>query len=348
MQILEYIWLDAKQEFRSKTQIHRGQPIAHKVINGIQTFDLDRVPAASFDGSSTDQANTRASDIVLKPVRIVIDPLRTLGYLCYLVLCETYTPHEIHLYSNTRSVLMEFLNANQGPMGEVVPQFGVEQEYFMGYRNSRDNFVPFVYDETKSQGNFYCGIGTRNISYRSLAEDHMVACLEADLLFAGYHPEVGPGQWEYQIGHADPIIVADDYVLASFILQRLAEQAEVVLTFHPKPIASGDWNGSGAHVHVSTAESRVHGTSPEGHGVGRMIEKLRAKHAEHMEVYGEHNELRLTGKHETSSINEYSAGNSNREASVRVPLEENRIEDRRPAANMDVYLVFERLLRTIL
>jgi glutamine synthetase len=42
---------------------------------------------------------------------------------------------------------------------------------------------------------------------------------------------------------------------------------------------------------------------------------------EHIAVYGEDNELRLTGKHETASLNEFSYGVANRGCSVRIGRE---------------------------
>ncbi len=40
------------------------------------------------------------------------------------------------------------------------------------------------------------------------------------------------------------------------------------------------------------------------------VEKLKNRHHEHIAVYGEHNTLRLTGKHETAPITEFRAGMS--------------------------------------
>ncbi len=67
-------------------------------------------------------------------------------------------------------------------------------------------------------------------------------------------------------------------------------------------------------------------------------------HKECIELYGEGNHLRLTGKHETSSMDEFSYKSRSRGASVRIPvMTENQgcgyFEDRRPASNIDPYLV---------
>ena len=40
--------------------------------------------------------------------------------------------------------------------------------------------------------------------------------------------------------------------------------------------------------------------------IKKAIEKLGLKHKEHIVAYGEGNERRLTGKHETADINKFS------------------------------------------
>jgi hypothetical protein len=40
--------------------------------------------------------------------------------------------------------------------------------------------------------------------------------------------------------------------------------------------------------------------------IKQAIEKLRLRHKEHIAAYGEGNERRLTGKHETANINTFS------------------------------------------
>jgi glutamine synthetase len=75
---------------------------------------------------------------------------------------------------------------------------------------------------------------------------------------------------------------------------------------------------------------------------------------EHIAVYGPDNHLRLTGLHETQSIDKFSYGVADRGASVRVPhsfVKDNAyrgyLEDRRPNSQGDPYQIASRILKTI-
>ena len=72
---------------------------------------------------------------------------------------------------------------------------------------------------------------------------------------------------------------------------------------------------------------------------------------EHVKYYGAGIEDRLTGLHETAPCNEFSYGVSDRGASVRIPWQvevdkKGYIEDRRPNANVDPYLVTRLIVNT--
>jgi len=85
--------------------------------------------------------------------------------------------------------------------------------------------------------------------------------------------------------------------------------------------------------------------------IKKAIEKMSHKHMEHIRVYGEGNERRLTGRHETAPIDKFSWGVANRGCSIRVPRQTERenkgyFEDRRPASNADPYLVTAKIFET--
>lgn len=91
--------------------------------------------------------------------------------------------------------------------------------------------------------------------------------------------------------------------------------------------------------------------------IEESIDRLAKRHQYHIRAYdpkgGLDNARRLTGHHETSNINEFSAGVANRGASIRIPRSVGQemkgyFEDRRPSANCDPYAVTEALVRTCL
>ncbi|OII66125.1 glutamine synthetase [Streptomyces sp. CC53] len=327
----EYIWIDGTEptaKLRSKTKI-----LAAAVS------DVAELPIWGFDGSSTNQAEGHSSDCVLKPVYSCPDPIRGGEHL--LVLCEVLntdmTPHS----TNTRAQLVEVAER----YAAQEPVFGIEQEYtfFKGHRplGFPDGGFP------APQGGYYCGVGADEIHGRDIVEAHLDNCLAAGLGISGINAEVMPGQWEFQVGPLDPVTVADQLWIARWLLYRTAEDHEVSATLHPKPV-KGDWNGAGAHTNFSTKAMR------EGYAaIITACESLGegSKPLDHVKNYGAGVDERLTGLHETAPWDQYSYGVSDRGASVRIPWQVEKdgkgyIEDRRPNANVDPYVVTRLMVDT--
>ncbi|KAJ7781153.1 glutamine synthetase [Mycena metata] len=327
----EYVWIDGDGGLRSKTTT-----VSKKVT------DIGQLRTWDFDGSSTNQAPGHDSDVLLRPVAIFPDPFR--GGDNILVLAETYnndgTPNRTNYRHHAKKVMEQ--------AKDFEPWFGLEQEYTLFDVDGK----PYAWPKggfPGPQGPYYCGAGTGKVFARDLIEAHYRACLYANVNISGINAEVMPSQWEFQIGPCEGISMGDHLWMARYLLVRIAEQWGIVVSFHPKPLA-GDWNGAGCHSNYSTKAMREPGGIK---AIEAAIEKLSKKHNEHIAVYGEDNDLRLTGRHETGHITDFSSGVANRGASIRIPRHVaaqgyGYLEDRRPASNIDPYRVTSIIVETTL
>jgi len=321
MKIYEYIWLDGYQpepSLRSK----------------IKTTEDDSPPVWAFDGSSTQQAEGGNSDCLLLPVQTYENPL----FSDYLVMCQVETgEHETHS-SNTRVAASEVVTDEWW--------FGFEQEYFF----TGENGDPLGWEDgtPRPQGDYYCGVGAGNVAGREISEAHLEACLEAGIELSGTNAEVALGQWEYQC-FGKGIKAGDDLWVSRYLLYKVAEEFGVGVNLHPKP-KTGDWNGSGMHANFSNEEMRTKGSEKLFYSI---CEKLKDAHKEGIESYGSDNDMRLTGLHETQSIDQFSYAIFDRGASIRIPIYtiehdwNGYLEDRRPASNADPYKIIAHIAGTL-
>ena len=334
----EYVWIDANNNLRSKSRI----------LDTMHLF-ATWIPIWNFDGSSTGQAPGINSEVYLNPIKVYNDPFNKNSELIknYLVLCETInddmeTPHE----TNTRRKLHQLI-INDKIIIDHDPWIGFEMEFFM--INPETGFPLGFPDngDTPKQGQFYCSNGVKNCFGRKIINEHYDACLYAGIGIVGINAEVACGQWEYQI-FGDSLSSTDDAWMSKYILSRVAEKHNVDISWHPKPI-QGDCNGSGMHTNFSTIYMREDGGLQH---ILNAMPKLEANHKEHIEVYGVDNDKRLTGEHETASMDKFSWGYADRGRSIRIGkmVEKNGkgyFEDRRPASSCDMYLVAHKLIETV-
>ncbi len=345
----EYIWHDASGGFRSKVRIVHCSPTQ---INMHMHADWN------YDGSSTGHATTQDSEIILHPVATYTDRSRERYYylLCESIVQPYNATQPRHL--DPRHQLEKILS--QHPISTLEPWFGFEQEFFildkrtnttLGFNHSTTPLPP--------QGPYYCSVqppstydyrtaGDRGIAKtRELTEAIVQRCMDIGVGVTGWNLEVAPGQTEIQVfGHG--IKACDDLTMMRYMAYLVLGQHHCEPDFRPKPNGSR-WNGSGMHTNVSTALTRAPGGMDIIQG---YMSRLEHYHTAHIAVYGEGNEERLTGQHETSSMETFTHGVGDRTASVRIPTQTARdgrgyFEDRRPAANANPYIVAERILKTI-
>jgi glutamine synthetase len=353
---IDYIWLDGEGEIRNKT----------RYMQLPESPTISDIPDWTFDGSSTGQAITSHSDLILKPVRMFAHKTQTEQteqtkqterINTMIVVCGVYMPDGSPHSTNYRDWSMKQMDA----AADQEPWFGIEQEYIITYiSNDRNIIMPYGWKTPTapysgtiiggnqygvSQGPFYCGIGGTRAFGRRIVEEHTTSCFEFGVLLCGTNAEVMASQWEYQIGPLPGDLIGDHLIVSRYLLQQVAEKYGADISFHPKPVHG--WNGSGGHTNFSTKAMRE---SIDAIYAG--CEKLAMKHEEHMPLYGNHNEMRLCGEYETSNPAAFTWGVGDRACSVRIPqhvfdAKKGYLEDRRPAANLDPYLVCGKIVETI-
>ena len=326
---LEYIWLDGYKpvpNLRGKT-----------LIKEFASFPkLEELPNWGFDGSSTRQAEGHSSDCALKPVAVYPDSTKKNGAL---VLCEVMHPDGTPHSTNARATILD----------DPDTWVGFEQEYFL-YRDGRPLGFP-AEGYPAPQGTYYTGVGYSNVGdiAREIVDKHLDLCLDAGINHEGINAEVAKGQWEFQIFGKGSKKAADEMWMARYLLMRLCEGYGIDVNFHCKPIL-GDWNGSGMHCNFSTKFLRETGGKEYFEALMAAFDKNKN---EHIAVYGPDNHLRLTGLHETQSIDKFNYGLMNRGASIRLPFSfikngyKGYLEDRRPNSAGDPYKIASRILHTI-
>ncbi|HEX8371870.1 MAG TPA: glutamine synthetase beta-grasp domain-containing protein [Chthoniobacterales bacterium] len=328
---LEYIWLDGYKpvaNLRGKTQV--------KEFEDYPT--LEQLPNWGFDGSSTRQAEGHSSDCILKPVAHYLDATKENGII---VMCEVMLPDGTPHPTNDRATILD----------DPETWFGFEQEYFL-YKDGRPLGFPKE-GYPAPQGKYYTGVGFDAVGdiAREIVDTHLDLCLEAGINHEGINAEVAKGQWEFQIFGKGSKKAADEVWVARYLLERLCEGYGVDVNYHCKPLGVDlDWNGSGMHSNFSTKYMREVGGKEYFESLMAAFDKYKN---EHIAVYGPDNHLRLTGLHETQSIDKFNYGIANRGASIRVPHSfvnsgyKGYLEDRRPNSQGNPYKIASRILQTI-
>ena len=339
--VAEYVWIDGSGIIlRSKCRTLEGR------VNS-----LADLPEWNYDGSSCYQACTENSEVIMKPVAYYRDPFRKGNHIMVMTDCYRWTDGTCQQLTPANTNFRVHAKKVFDAVEHEEPWFGIEQEYTLVGTKTKFTTWPLGWPHNGypgPQGPYYCSVGAGNCFGRVIADAHYRACLYAGIKVSGTNAEVMPGQWEYQVGPVQGIAIGDQMMMSRYILQRIAEDFNVVISFAPKLFS--DWNGSGCHTNFSTKTMREGAQGMDY--INSMMDKFAVKHKDHIALYGDDNDQRLTGIHETSSMNEFSYGVGNRAASFRIPTStahangKGYIEDRRPGSNIDAYVVGAMLCDT--
>jgi glutamine synthetase len=191
-----------------------------------------------------------------------------------------------------------------------------ENEFFLAFRRD-DGFVPV------DRSLCFSAIGME--STEPVIQDIIAALTAQGLTVELSHPELGWGQQELSIRHADALRAADNQITYRQTVRAVAAQHGMVATLAPKPWA--DQAGSGAHLHwsiwdVAHTDNRL-ADSSDPNGLSTLARQAIAGVVAHLPALlamttPSVNSFRRLQPHYWSSA--YTVwGIENREAAVRVP-----------------------------
>ena len=188
--IAEYVWIDGTGiTLRSKCRT-LDKPVTC----------LADLPDWNYDGSSTYQATTENSEVILKPVAYFRDPFRQGDNI--LVLAEGYIWADAKLDKliPTNTNFRHFAKQIFDAVEHEETWYGIEQEYTLLGTLTKFTTWPLGWPHNGypgPQGPYYCSVGAANCFGRIIADMHYKACLYAGINISGTNAEVMPGQWEY-------------------------------------------------------------------------------------------------------------------------------------------------------
>mmetsp|Transcript_14603 Transcript_14603/g.31837 ORF Transcript_14603/g.31837 Transcript_14603/m.31837 type:complete len:488 (-) Transcript_14603:875-2338(-) len=362
--LVEYVWLGSSgSDLRSKTKVLDFKPAS-----------VEEVPVIVVDGSSYGIA-AEDHEVYLKPRKIFRDPFRGGDHL--LVLCDTFQPPQVDacsMMSFSQPVLQPHPSNNRAPCESVMkraqashPVFAIEQEYMIvaetpqvslssggtsmhsaaqttilppgGWPHSHlpDPTQPFYFPVQHNTG-----VSDRptvvGAAGRRLSEVHLKHCLAAGMKITEVSQKSTPSIWSYKLGPLAGIDLADELWMSRFVMLRLSEREGIPITFDPRAYRGGS-SSLGCYLKYSTEETRQPGVGLIA--IQQHVGRLQATHVQHLLAYGKGSLEKL----------QFSCGFGNKSAGIVVPSATllNRAGcyvDRRPASNMDPYLVTMLLVST--
>jgi glutamine synthetase len=135
---------------------------------------------------------------------------------------------------------LKHMTAEAAQMGIAV-QAAIEHEFYLARETPDGGYEPYDHSLCYS-----------SIGFQSSAPiiDGVIRALEQQgIQIEQFMPELGPGQQEISVPHADALRAADNVILVRETVRGVASQHGVIASFAAKPFLNEA--GSGAHIHFS-------------------------------------------------------------------------------------------------
>lgn len=204
---------------------------------------LDHVESALidgiyFDGSSVPGCSKISqSDMLLKPdmstTRIV--PWLQGNNKTALILCDIWQDAHTPFSGDPRSMLKAAVHEIE--QHGYTLNVGPELEFFI----LKEDNSPV---DTQAYFNVQTNI-KRTIEHNTIM--HTLRSMGVDV--EKLHHEVAKGQYEFSIKYGEPLLIADQIILAKYTLSAVLQEFGQKITFMPKPFSTQ--NGSAMHIHFS-------------------------------------------------------------------------------------------------
>src|SRR4030095_6852709 len=174
--------------------------------------------------------------------RLVPDPSTfvVLPYVPHsaMMLCDMLTLERQPWEACPRAFLKRVL-ASAAQMG-IVMQAAVEHEFYLA-RATPSGYEPF--------DRILCYSSVGFDASARIMDDIIAALEQQDMQVEQFMPELGPGQQELSIHHAEALRAADNALRVRETVGGVARQHGVIASFAAKPFL--DQAGNGAHIHCS-------------------------------------------------------------------------------------------------
>ncbi len=235
LRLVRFLYCDNGGIIRGKATHVNG--LASRMAEGIgQTLAMQAFAGIDHLASVEGMGPVGEFRLVPDPNTFVVLPFAPNSGMMF---CDMLSQQDRRPWAACPRTFLKRALASAAQMGIAV-QATVEHEFYLA-RETPEGYEPF------DRSLCYSSIG-----FDSSAQiiDEIIAALELEgVQVEQFMPELGPGQQEISIHHADALRAADNVLLVRETVRGVARQHGVLASFAAKPFL--DQAGSGAHIHFS-------------------------------------------------------------------------------------------------